>query len=128
MAFSSPVSLTAARVTADFAQPAAAQAMPAAASSAVPAAYGVPSREDATAQLPPGTSADMAAAVGELVDVLKTTSIGVRFEIDQDTNRVITKVVDKETGELIRQLPSEEVLRFARVIDKLQGLFVSQKA
>ena len=35
-------------------------------------------------------------------------------------------VEDKETGELIRQLPSEEVLRFARAIDKLQGLFVSQ--
>jgi len=61
----------------------------------------------------------------ELVDVLKTTSIGLRFEIDDKTHRVITKVVDKDTGEIIRQMPNEEVLRVARAIDKLQGLFVS---
>ncbi|MEN7530329.1 flagellar protein FlaG [Cupriavidus sp. DL-D2] len=128
MAYSSTVSLTAARVTADLALPGAAQAMPAAASSVVPAPYAAAASVDTGVELPAGTSPDMAAAVGELMDVLKTTSIGVRFEIDQDTNRVITKVVDKETGELIRQLPSEEVLRFAHVIDKLQGLFVSQKA
>ncbi|PWK35559.1 flagellar protein FlaG [Cupriavidus plantarum] len=68
---------------------------------------------------------DTAGAVQELVDVLKTTSIGLRFEIDDKTHRVITKVIDKDTGELIRQMPTEEVLRVARAIDKLQGLFVS---
>ena len=69
---------------------------------------------------------DTSAAVGELVDALKTTSISLRFEIDESTHRVITKVIDKETGELIRQMPTAEVMRIARAIDKLQGLFVSQ--
>ncbi|CAG9178915.1 flagellar protein FlaG [Cupriavidus pinatubonensis] len=66
------------------------------------------------------------AAVGELVEALKSTSISLRFEIDESTHRVITKVVDKDTGELIRQMPTVEVMRIARAIDKLQGLFVSQ--
>lgn len=74
----------------------------------------------------PVTSAETSVAIGELVEALKTTTIGLRFEIDETTHRVITKVVDKETGELIRQMPTEEVLRVARAIDKLQGLFVSQ--
>ncbi|WER49347.1 flagellar protein FlaG [Cupriavidus sp. WKF15] len=73
-----------------------------------------------------GVPAETSAAVGELVDVLKSTSISLRFEIDDITHRVITKVVDKETGELIRQMPTVEVLRIARAMDKLQGLFVSQ--
>lgn len=71
------------------------------------------------------SSSDTTGAVQELVDVLKTTSIGLRFEIDDKTHRVITKVIDKDTGEVIRQMPNEEVLRVARAIDKLQGLFVS---
>jgi len=119
MASSTPVSLPAARFIADTVASGASPAQPATPGAAYPAAAG------ATSQLPSDTSPDMVAAVNELVDVLKTTSIGVRFEIDEGTHRVITKVVDKETGELIRQLPSEEVLRFAQAIDKLQGLFVS---
>ncbi|KAI3596060.1 Flagellar protein FlaG (plasmid) [Cupriavidus necator H850] len=76
----------------------------------------------------PVEAVDTSAAIGELVEALKTTSIGLRFEIDETTHRVITKVIDKETGDLIRQMPTEEVLRIARAIDKLQGLFVSQAA
>ncbi|MGY2485495.1 flagellar protein FlaG [Cupriavidus sp. CP313] len=71
---------------------------------------------------------DPSAAIGELVDALKTTTIGLRFEIDETTHRVITKVIDKETGDLIRQMPTEEVLRIARAIDKLQGLFINHAA
>ncbi|EYS87763.1 flagellar protein [Cupriavidus sp. SK-4] len=102
-------------------------------------------RPESTATLPPArtalgtrsaasvaaihaTDGDTSAAMAELVEALKATSIGLRFEIDEDTHRVITKVVDKETGEVIRQIPNEEVLRIARAIDKLQGLFVSQSA
>ncbi|PZX33782.1 MULTISPECIES: flagellar protein FlaG [Cupriavidus] len=71
---------------------------------------------------------ETSAAISELVDALKTTTIGLRFEIDEATHRVITKVIDKESGELIRQMPTEEVLRIARAIDKLQGLFINQAA
>ncbi|SPA54948.1 flagellar protein FlaG [Cupriavidus taiwanensis] len=71
---------------------------------------------------------ETSAAIGELVDALKTTTIGLRFEIDEATHRVITKVIDKESGELIRQMPTEEVLRIARAIDRLQGLFINQAA
>ncbi|PLQ00981.1 flagellar protein FlaG [Cupriavidus pauculus] len=123
MASSTPVSLPTARITAEPVAVSPAPAAPATVAGAVhPAATAQDTGNHAGSG---GSSGNMAAAVEELVDVLKTTSIGLRFEIDDTTHRVITKVVDKETGELIRQLPSEEVLRFARAIDKLQGLFVS---
>ncbi|AZG16399.1 flagellar protein FlaG [Cupriavidus pauculus] len=121
MASTQPVSIPAARIPAE---PAVTHApAPAAAAVTAGAVRPAAAAQDMGGRTGPG---DMTAAVDELVDVLKTTSIGLRFEIDDTTHRVITKVVDKETGELIRQLPSEEVLRFARAIDKLQGLFVSQ--
>ncbi len=71
---------------------------------------------------------DMTAAVRELTDALRNTTIGLQFEIDDTTHKVITKVIDRDTGELIRQLPSEEVMRVARAMTKLQGLLVNQSA
>ncbi|KAI3590814.1 hypothetical protein D9X30_4299 [Cupriavidus sp. U2] len=71
---------------------------------------------------------DMTAAVSELRDALRTTPFGLQFEIDDVTHKVITKVVDRETGEVIRQLPSEEMVRIAHALNKLQGLLVRQSA
>jgi flagellar protein FlaG len=71
---------------------------------------------------------DMTTAVSELRDALRTTPFGLQFEIDDVTHKVITKVVDRETGEVIRQLPSEEMVRIAHAMNKLQGLLVRQSA
>lgn len=51
------------------------------------------------------------------------------FSMDTDTNKSIVKVVNKQTGELIRQIPSEETIEIARSIDKFQrSLLLNQKA
>lgn len=122
MASSNPVSTPAARIPADTVTLAPAPAAPTATVRAVrPVQFAHQADAGASGDAP----AETATAVQELVDVLKTTSIGLRFEIDDQTHRVITKVVDKETGEIIRQMPNEDVVRLARAIDKLQGLFVS---
>lgn len=54
--------------------------------------------------------------------------IGLQFEIDSDYKDVIVKVVDKESGKVIRQIPSEAMVRVAKEIDKLKGLLVEQTA
>jgi len=40
----------------------------------------------------------------------------------------VVKVVDLETKEVIRQIPSPEVLEIAKAVDQLQGLLIRQKA
>jgi len=50
------------------------------------------------------------------------------FSIDEESNRTIVRVTDASTGELIRQLPSEEALAIARSLDKMQGLLLKQQA
>ena len=50
------------------------------------------------------------------------------FAIDSDTGKTIVKVSDAQTGEMIRQIPSEELLEIARSLDKLQGMLLQQKA
>ncbi|MEG3117031.1 flagellar protein FlaG [Salinicola sp. 4072] len=46
---------------------------------------------------------------------------GLRFELSEFDSRVITKVVDKETGEVIRQIPAEEMLRIAEAFASDNG-------
>ena len=51
------------------------------------------------------------------------------FSMDIDTKKTVVRVVDKKTGELIRQIPSEETVAIARSIDQFQrSLLLSQKA
>ncbi len=50
----------------------------------------------------------------------------LRFEMDKEADRVIIKVVDRESGEVIRQIPPEEMLNMAKVLDELKGSLVDQ--
>lgn len=55
-------------------------------------------------------------------------SFGIEFELSDVDNRLITRVVDRETGELIRQIPSEEVLRISRSLTETTGLLLHTTA
>jgi flagellar protein FlaG len=43
------------------------------------------------------------------------------FTMDRGTKRPVTKIVDRNTGEVIRQIPAEYVLRMAEELGKLYG-------
>lgn len=66
------------------------------------------------------------SALAEINESLRMASIGVQFEFDKEADTMIVKVVDVESGELIRQMPSEEVVRISKALGKLQGLLVHQ--
>ncbi len=68
------------------------------------------------------------AAFERLTDALRNASVSVQFEIDSTSHRVITKVMDKSSGEVIRQIPTEELVRISDAMTELQGLFVNQTA
>ncbi|WP_432261327.1 flagellar protein FlaG [Cupriavidus sp. TMH.W2] len=73
-------------------------------------------------------SPSLDAALERLTDALRTASVSVQFEIDSTSHRVITKVMDKTSGEVIRQIPTEELVRISDAMTQLQGLFVNQTA
>ena len=67
------------------------------------------------------------AALAEINHTLQLAAIGVRFEFDAKADTMVVKVVDVESGKLIRQTPSEEVLRIAKDLGNFQGLLVDDK-
>lgn len=76
---------------------------------------------------PESTSMEKIAALANINDNLKAASIDLRFEFDKESRNMITKVMDTQTGELIRQMPSEDAIHVSKVLGRLQGLLFSQK-
>jgi len=52
----------------------------------------------------------------------------LQFEIDQDSDQIVVKIIDQSTKEVVRQMPTEEALEMAKAIDKMQGLLIRQTA
>lgn len=110
-----------------------------------PAAIERSSQVRSPAEVPPAKAAEEQAEAAKLEQAQQPTletiqrvaaqldsymkSIGrkIEFQVDGDSGRTVVKVKDTETGELIRQMPSEEVLRLARSTDT-NSLFVSLTA
>ena len=67
-------------------------------------------------------------AVEDVRKAIEPVAQNLLFSIDDDTGRTIVKVVDAQTDEVIRQMPSEEVLAISKAIDKLKGVLIQQKA
>ncbi len=52
----------------------------------------------------------------------------IEFSLDQESKRMIVKVVDTTTHKVLRQIPNEEVVAMSKTLDKLQGLVIRQTA
>ncbi|MBN0523686.1 flagellar protein FlaG, partial [Pseudomonas aeruginosa] len=50
------------------------------------------------------------------------------FSLDDSTGRVVVKVTDSTSGEVIRQIPSEEALRLAERLDEARSLLFKAEA
>lgn len=58
-----------------------------------------------------------------------SASTALEFSVDESTRMTVVKIVDKQSGELIRQIPSDATLAIAESIDTYQkGLLLRQKA
>jgi flagellar protein FlaG len=82
-------------------------------------------------QAPPAqpTREELDVAVESLNQAPNVSAHNLKFRVDEQTERVVVKVVDKETGETVREIPPEEVLAIAESIERYQkGLLLSQQA
>ncbi len=60
-------------------------------------------------------------------DIEVMHNIGLKFARHDDTGRTMIKVLDKASDELIREIPSEEVLNLAAKIEEMIGILFDKK-
>jgi flagellar protein FlaG len=82
--------------------------------------------------IPPNSAEKMTQAFQNVVDELnqqmKSTNRNLWFEMDRTINTPVVAVTDKNTGELVRQIPAEAVLRVAHSIENLKGVLYNAQA
>lgn len=74
------------------------------------------------------TKEAIAKAAEDIQNFVNDMGRNLNFSIDETTGYNVVRVVNPETNELIRQLPSEELLKIARNMKELGNVLVNQKA
>ena len=67
------------------------------------------------------------SAVNQANNTMKRTRTGCEFTYHEKTNRVSIKVYDKDTNEVLREIPPEESLEMLEKIWEIAGLLVDER-
>ncbi len=85
---------------------------------------------------PPAGSAPVSApgdhqlqqAVRDVERAVAPLAQNLHFSVDKESGKTVIRVVDRETQQLIRQIPSEEMMAVSRALGRLAGLLLKEKA
>jgi flagellar protein FlaG len=70
--------------------------------------------------------------IEEMVELLNKTSHvydrGLSFKLHKETDRIMLRVIDKDTKEIIREVPSEEILDLIAELYQLSGIVIDKKS
>lgn len=67
-------------------------------------------------------AAEVEAAASDVQIFLKRLNTELRFEVKGDSKEVVVKIVDPASDEVIRQIPSEEILAIRERMEDLVGV------
>lgn len=77
---------------------------------------------------PKPTKEQVEQAAARVKEVLRGTTSRLEIEIDPDLHKVVIKILSGESGEIIRQIPAQELLDLAKHLDEPKGLLVRERA
>ena len=73
--------------------------------------------------------------VGEVLEAvqkanaaLTSNQSNLKFMLDTESGRSIVQIIDRETEEVLKQIPSVEMLKIAKALEKMQGVLLSLEA
>ena len=94
----------------------------------VPTLPAVPAPAQPTTANAQPSDAQVQKALDNLRQAAAQVPQNVEFSVDKTSGRTVIKVVDGSTQQVIRQIPSEEVLQMAQALDQMSGLLLRDKA
>jgi len=75
----------------------------------------------------PLAPAQLEKVAQELQEFVGELNRGLEFSVDKDSGRDVIKVIDKSSGDLVKQFPSEEVLTLVAKLSEMTGGLVDAK-
>lgn len=96
--------------------------------SGAPVAKAKPAAEADSASADEPQRAALEKAVTDIREFVQASQRNLDFSIDDTTGRVVVKVIATDSGEVIRQIPSEIALKLAQDLSKASSLLFDTKA
>ncbi len=101
-----------------------------------PAGVGAKEVEVQATARKPVPEASVSEIVGQMAQIIRRD---LNFSLDEDSGKMVVKIIDAESQETVRQIPPEELLALARRLqqfeqeqsasgDQLKGLLLTTKA
>ncbi|RAK08593.1 flagellar protein FlaG [Halanaerobium saccharolyticum] len=70
---------------------------------------------------------DVRESVKDINDIVQKVKEDLSFEVHDETDRMMVKVIDRRTKEVIKELPPEEMLDLSARIHEMVGLLIDEK-
>ena len=74
------------------------------------------------------TTEEVKEVIESFQEMSETIQTKLSFSVDEENNEIVVRIFDKESEELIRQFPSEEMLSLQGKMSDLAGFLFDQKA
>jgi flagellar protein FlaG len=71
---------------------------------------------------------DVAHVIQQVAKELQNAGSQLQMEVDSDLGRVIVRITDGQTGQVIRQIPAQELVDLAKQLKSLNGLLIEKHA
>lgn len=104
-----------------------ARAIAAAATPTPEAAESVDAEKSRPAQANATDARKLEQALGNVTAHIQNLHRSLHFSVDQDSGETVVRVVDTETQEVIRQIPSEEILAIADRLRSSAGVLLAEQ-
>lgn len=90
-------------------------------------------KEEAAAQVAAGEKVivsreQVESAVSTIQEFVQSVRRNVNFTLEDASGRVVVKVTDASSGDIIRQIPSEEALQLAESLEEVRSLLFKAEA
>lgn len=74
------------------------------------------------------TVADLQHVIDDTNQMIRYVNERLEFSVHEATNRVMVKVFDRETDEVLREIPPEQMLDLVAKLQELVGILIDKRA
>ncbi|WP_313225420.1 flagellar protein FlaG [Stutzerimonas nitrititolerans] len=75
-----------------------------------------------------GNAKEVGDAVERIRPQMQSLQRNLNFSVDDSSGNVVVQVLDGDSGKVVRQIPSEDILRLAERLDEMRSLLFEAKA
>jgi flagellar protein FlaG len=72
------------------------------------------------------TVQEVAETVGALNNVMQQMQRGISFQVDEKSGRSVIQVIDRDSGDVIKQMPSQDLLKLIDHMQEMQSLLFDE--